>query len=64
MDNIYEKTLEFERIEQAIALFGQYDENTKAIEDGLNVKLISRGTEIKITGSKENTDNLREVGGE
>lgn len=56
MDNIYEKTLEFERIEQAIALFGQYDENTKAIEDGLNVKLISRGTEIKITGSKENTD--------
>ncbi len=54
MDNNFEKTIEFESIEQAIALFGQYDENTKAIEDGLNVKLISRDTEIKITGNKEN----------
>ncbi len=56
MDNSFESIIEFESIEQAIALFGQYDENTKAIEDGLNVKLISRDTEIKITGSKENID--------
>ncbi len=61
MDNNFEKTVEFERIEQAIALFGQYDENTKTIEDGLNVKLISRDTEIKITGSKENIDKASMV---
>jgi len=55
LDN-FEKTIEFEKIEHVISLFGHFDENAKMIEDGLSVKLISRDTEIKITGSRENVD--------
>lgn len=60
MDN-FEKTIEFEKIEHAISLFGHFDENAKIIEDGLNVKLISRDTEIKITGGRENTEKASAV---
>ncbi len=55
MDN-FEKTIEFEKIEHVISLFGHFDENAKIIEDGLGVKLLSRDTEIKITGERENID--------
>ena len=55
MDN-FEKTIEFEKIEHVISLFGHFDENAKIIEDGLIVKLLSRDTEIKITGGKENIE--------
>jgi phosphate starvation-inducible PhoH-like protein len=55
LDN-YEKIIEFEKIEDLINLFGRFDENAKVIEDGLNVKLISRDTEIKITGEKDNIE--------
>lgn len=55
MDN-FEKTIEFEKIEHVISLFGHFDENAKIIEDGLSVKLLSRDTEIKITGGKENIE--------
>jgi len=52
----FEKTIEFEKIEDIINLFGHFDENAKIIEDGLNVKLISRDTEIKMTGERENIE--------
>ncbi len=57
----YEKTVEFENIEHAIILFGQFDENARIIEDGLNVKLISRDTEIKITGVRDNIEKASAV---
>lgn len=60
MDN-FEKTVEFTKIEHAINLFGQFDENARIIEDGLNVKLVSRDTEIKITGAKENIERASAV---
>lgn len=56
MDNFTETTIEFDKIEHAINLFGKFDENAKIIEDGLNVKLISRDDEIKLEGEKENID--------
>lgn len=60
MDNI-EKTIEFEKIEHAIKLFGNFDENAKIIEDGLNVKMISRDAEIKVTGSKDDVERASVV---
>lgn len=60
MDN-FEKTVEFEKIEDAINLFGQFDENARIIEEGLNVKLVSRDTEIKITGEKDNIEKASAV---
>lgn len=60
MDN-FEKTVEFEKIEHVINLFGHFDENARIIEDGLNVKLVSRDTEIKITGTKEDVEKASAV---
>jgi phosphate starvation-inducible PhoH-like protein len=56
-----EKIIEFEKIEHVISLFGNFDGNAKIIEDGLNVKLISRDNEIKITGGKENIEKASAV---
>ncbi|MFQ7690198.1 MAG: PhoH family protein, partial [Butyricicoccus sp.] len=36
-----------------MAVFGAFDENIKQIERELNVSVISRGTELKITGEDE-----------
>lgn len=56
MGNITEKTVEFDRLEHAINLFGSFDENITVIEDGLDVKLITRDDEIRIVGDAENIE--------
>lgn len=56
MGNITEKTIEFDRLEHAINLFGSFDENINVIEDGLDVKLISRDNSIRIVGDEENIE--------
>lgn len=61
MDNIIEKIIEFDKIEHAINLFGNYDENAKIIEEGLDVKLISRDDEIRLSGNKENIEKASVV---
>ena len=61
MDNVIEKTIEFEKMEHAINLFGNFDENAKIIEEGLDVKLISRDDEIKLSGNKENMEKASVV---
>ena len=48
-------------IETVIKLFGNFDENVRIIEDGLNVKLISRDDEIKLSGNKENIEKASVV---
>lgn len=61
MGNITEKTIEFDRLEHAINLFGSFDENINIIEDGLDVKLISRDDEIRIVGDSENIEKAEVV---
>lgn len=61
MDNITEKTIEFDRIEYAINLFGNFDENARVIEEGLDVKLISRDDDIRLSGNKENIEKASAV---
>jgi len=48
-----EKTVEYNNMENAINLFGNYDENIRAIEDSLNVKVISRDADIRIVGDSK-----------
>jgi phosphate starvation-inducible PhoH-like protein len=50
LDSNIEKTIEFDRIEHAINVFGNYDENVSILEDAFNVKILSRDDEIKIAG--------------
>ena len=41
-------------MEQTVSLFGSFDENIRLIESQYNVKVISRGSEIKVNGDAEN----------
>lgn len=61
MENLIEKTVEFDRIEHAINLFGNYDENINIIEDAFNVKIISRDDEIRIVGYADGVDKAQTV---
>ena len=51
-----ERILSVERVEDLIAVFGSFDENTKRIEDALDVKIVNRGTDLKVSGDEENVD--------
>lgn len=61
MDGIMEKTIEFDKLEHAINLFGSYDENVKILEEGFDVKLLSRDDEIRIVGEKDNIEKASVV---
>ena len=45
-----ETTMQMEQADLMIALFGAFDENVKLIERELGVSVVSRGTELKISG--------------
>ena len=51
-----EKIINVERVEDLISVFGSFDENTKRIEESLNVVIINRGNELKISGDEEGVD--------
>ncbi|WHH59579.1 PhoH family protein [Petroclostridium sp. X23] len=61
MGNIIEKTLEVDRMEQVINVFGSFDENVKIIEDKFDVKILNRGTELKIIGEEQKTVHAEKV---
>lgn len=48
-----EQVIEFEALEQAVSLFGSFDENIKLIEHEYNVSIISRGSDLKVVGDAE-----------
>ena len=50
---MFEQIINFDRMEQAVALFGSFDENIKLIENQYSVNVISRGSDLKITGEAE-----------
>lgn len=49
-----EQVINVDRMEQAVSLFGSFDENIRLIESHYNVKIVSRGSELKISGDAEN----------
>ena len=51
-----ERTINAERIEQLIDVFGSFDENIKRIETEFSVRITNRGTELKIQGDVEAAD--------
>ena len=51
-----ERIVNAERVEDLIAVFGSFDENIRRIEECLNVAIVNRGTDLKITGSEEAVD--------
>ena len=49
---------------QAHTLFGNHDENLRAIEDAFDVKISSRGNEIFVSGGHENRASVEKLLGE
>ena len=50
---VAEQILNVDRMEQAISLFGSFDENIRLVEQHYNTGIVSRGTDIKVSGEPE-----------
>ena len=48
-----EQLINVERMEQAVSLFGSFDENIRLIERHYGVSILTRGTDIKVSGEVE-----------
>ncbi len=48
-----EQTISMERMEQAVNIFGAFDENIKIIEKELGVSVVNRDGELKVSGEGE-----------
>jgi len=53
---VTEAVVNAERVEDLISVFGSFDENIKRIESELNVAIVNRGTDLRITGDEEAVD--------
>ena len=56
MAKMIERTVNAERVEDVISVFGSFDENIHRIEDALCVSIVNRGTELKVVGDEEAAD--------
>lgn len=51
---MFEQSINIDRIEHIVNLFGNFDENIKAVEKEYNVSVTTHSSEIKISGDPEN----------
>ena len=56
MGKTIERTVNADRVEDLITVFGSFDENIKRIEESLDVTIVNRGNELKVSGDEENAD--------
>ncbi len=56
MDKITERTVNAERVEDIISVFGSFDENIRRIEEAFGVTIVNRDTELRISGDVEKAD--------
>ena len=56
MGKMIERIVNADRVEDIVAVFGSFDENIRRIEDALNVSIVNRGEDLKITGDEEAVD--------
>lgn len=56
MGKTVERTINVERVEDIVNVFGSFDENIKQIENAFSVSIVNRNTELKITGEEEVAD--------
>ena len=51
---MFEQVLSIDRMENAVSLFGSFDENIRLIESEFSVPVLNRGSDLKISGEAEN----------
>ena len=56
MGKTVERIVNAERVEDLIAVCGSFDENIKRIEEALNVQVVNRGTDLRVSGDEEMAD--------
>ena len=56
MGKVVERIVNAERVEDLITVFGSFDENIKRIEEALNVRVVNRGTDLRVSGDEEMAD--------
>ena len=56
MQKIIERTVNADRVEDIIAVFGSFDENIRRIEEAFSVTIVNRGTDLRIIGDEEAAD--------
>ena len=56
MGKVVERIVNAERVEDLITVFGSFDENIKRIEETLNVRVVNRGTDLRVSGDEEMAD--------
>ena len=54
--DMMERTVNVDRVEDLISVFGSFDENIHRIEQSLEVSIVNRGTYLKVTGDAEAAD--------
>lgn len=63
-DVMFEQVINVDRMEQAVSLFGSFDENIRLVEKEFDVSVISRGSELKVMGEAENVQKgVRAING-
>lgn len=56
MAKMIERIVNADRVDDLIAVFGSFDENIRRIEAAMNVQIVNRGTDLKISGNEEMVD--------
>ena len=51
---MFEQIINIDRMEQAVSLFGSFDENVRLLEKEFAVEIVNRGSQLKITGEDIN----------
>lgn len=61
---MFEQLISVDRMEHAVSLFGSFDENIRQIEQEFRVKVVSRGSDLKISGEADDVQKaVRAVNG-
>ena len=51
-----ERTINVERVEQLMEIFGSFDEHLRRLEDAFRIRIVNRDTELKVIGDEEAAD--------
>ena len=56
MAKVIERTVNADRVDDLITVFGSFDENIRRIEENFGVSIVNRGTDLRISGDEEAAD--------
>jgi len=60
-ENVKEISLKVEKINDAMSLFGKFDENARMVEKEFNINILNRSDEVKVTGQAKDVDKAVRV---